>query len=121
MPQFTDKAVIYASKEDGCWIAHTLRTDQIGTGDCVVEALADVIKAVDEVVALADQDASVAVFRRASPRVCRMAQAAAKLPKEIYEIAHRRARGTWPKEIIEPAFKAKRKKFLAEMTELSMA
>jgi len=119
--RFADKVVIYESREDGCWIAHSLRTDQIGTGDCVVEALADAIKAIDELVALAEEDGSVALFRPAPAKIRRMAETAAKLPREVYEIAHRRARNTWPREIIEPAFKPKRKRFCAEIEEAATA
>lgn len=48
-----DTCVIYYSREDKCWVAHSVRTDQIGMGDCVVHALADLMRAVEQVLRIA--------------------------------------------------------------------
>jgi hypothetical protein len=36
-----ETVVIFHSKEDQCWIAHGLHTDQIGTGESMLKALED--------------------------------------------------------------------------------
>ena len=93
-----DKVVIYQSKEDGGWIAHSLRTDQIGYGDSIVDALADVMKAVDQVCRAAEQDPTLAYLRDAPKLMKRLFKNAKPLPKEIYEVAHRKVHGQWPKD-----------------------
>lgn len=113
-----DIAVIYRSDEDGVWVAHSLRTDQIGTGDGVVDALADLLRAIDTVWEIARADKSVAFLREAPKDIQRLSKSAKRLPAEIYEVAHKLARGQWPAEI-EPTFEVKRgsKKFFAEIKE----
>ena len=96
---FLDEIVVYHSDEDGCWIAHSLRTDQIGTGDCVVHALADGLRAVQQVRDLAETDNAIAVMREAPAEVQALAQTAARLPGEIYEIAHKMVSGEWPADL----------------------
>jgi len=98
MAGIREQFVIYYSKEDGCWLAHGLRTDEIGTGDCVVDAVADFIKAFDQILRLAEREGDVDIFRDAPEHVRQMAKTAKPLPGEIFEIAHRRARGDWPRE-----------------------
>ena len=102
--------VIYESREDGCWIAHGIRSDQIGTGDSVVEALADAIRAVGQVVSLANEDPTIEPFRGAPARIRKMAERAAPLPGEIFEIAHKMATGEWPREWDPPAQRRLRQK-----------
>lgn len=94
--RFDDTVVIYHSDEDGCWIAHSLRADQIGTGDRIVDALADLIKAMDQVCRLAARDPSVAYLRDAPPEVQERARSSSPLPREINEVAYRMARGDGP-------------------------
>jgi hypothetical protein len=91
-----DTLVIYRSQEDGCWIAHSLRTDQVGVGDRIVVALADAIKAVHQVSDLAAGDSTIRLRREAPPDVQEMARRAKPLPREIYEIAHKMVHGQWP-------------------------
>jgi hypothetical protein len=91
-----DACVIYYSREDRCWIAHGLRTDQIGTGDCVVHALADLMIALQELADLAAEDPSIAMLREAPPAVQKKARSAQPLPRELYEIAHKIVHGEWP-------------------------
>jgi hypothetical protein len=62
---FTDSAFIYCSAEDGCWIAHSLRNDQSRTGIDMAHALVDLIQGFDNVLALADEDDSIAYLREA--------------------------------------------------------
>lgn len=117
IPPFRDAAVIFFSQEDGCWIAHSLRTDQCGTGVGIAYALADLIRAVDQVCEIAREDETVAYLREAPQDIQKMAATGKKLPREIYEVAHKMARGQWP-ENIEPEFKAQDDQaFTAEVCE----
>lgn len=91
-----ETCVIYESRKDKCWIAHSLRTDQIGTGRDIIEALADLLCAVDQLLELAQEEPDIEVFRAAPASIQNKAATATRLPQEIYEIAHRKARGDWP-------------------------
>jgi hypothetical protein len=95
---FPDQCVIYYAPEDKCWVAHSVRTDQIGTGDCIVDALASLLRAVDFVVEDAVQDHTLAVLREAPKEIQDMLNTAKLLPKEAFEIAHKMARGKWPQD-----------------------
>lgn len=106
---------IYESRKDKCWIAHSLRTDQIGTGDNVVEALADLLLAVDQLLELAQEERDIEVFRPAPAAIQNKVKTAKRLPKEIYEIAHRKARGDWPVDIDVSV--PKRGRFVTQLTE----
>lgn len=103
IPPFEDMAVLYHSADDNCWIAHSLRTDQIGTGGDMGEALEELIRGIDQLLAIADSDATVAYLREAPTAIQDLAKHSKKLPAEIYEVAHKRARGCWPEDI-QPAF-----------------
>jgi hypothetical protein len=91
-----ETCVIYESAEDGCWVAHGLRTDQIGTGDCVVDALVDFIRALDQIIKVAGREKNVELYRPAPPEIRAKAKTAKKLPREICEIAHKTLCGKWP-------------------------
>jgi len=101
---FPDQVAVYHSEEDGCWIAHSLRTDQIGTGARIVDALADLIRGMVAFLELASADKTINLFRDAPPEVQEIAKRSKALPGEIFEVAHKMATGQWPKEI-EPDFK----------------
>ncbi len=94
-----DSFVIYWSKEDECWVAHSLNYDEFGTGGRIVEALADGLAAVDQVIRAAARDPEIDVFRLAPSSILNMSKKADRLPYEFYEIAHKMARGEWPKEL----------------------
>jgi hypothetical protein len=91
-----DAYLIYECPDDRVWVAHNLYADQIGTGDNIVEALADCMKAVEQVIALAAHDPSVVAWREAPEDVQRQARNARQLPQKMYEVAYKKARGTWP-------------------------
>jgi hypothetical protein len=97
--KFNETLVIFFSDEDRRWIAHGLHTDQIGDGDSVIAALEDAIRAVDAVISVAHDDPTVEVLREAPADIQAKARTSTPLPREIYEIAHRRARGDWPDEV----------------------
>lgn len=110
-----ETCLIYESRKDKCWIAHSLRTDQIGTGQDIIDALSDLLCAVDQLLELAQEEPDIEVFRPAPASIQNKAAAARRLPNEIYEIAHRKARGDWPFdiEITIP----KRGRFVTKFTE----
>jgi len=117
---FVDTCVIYFSKTDECWIAHSLRTDQIGTGNCIINALADSLLAVSQVAIAAKEDSTLTLFREAPRAILNKAKTAEELPREMYEIAHKMAHGSWPDEI-EPAFHSKHHPFVTEIYEAAVA
>jgi hypothetical protein len=96
---FSETLVIYYSVEDQRWIAHGLHTDQIGDGDSVIAAIEDALRGINAVQTIAHDDPSVEFWREAPPDIQAMAHAAQSLPREIYEIAHRRAHGRWPNDV----------------------
>jgi hypothetical protein len=86
--QFLDVAVIYPSpNEKGKWVAHSIETDQIGVGECVLDAYVELLRAVRALLSAAERDSSIQVLRRAPDEVCAMLMTARKLPDEIVEIA----------------------------------
>ena len=88
--------VIYWSKSDDLWVSHCLRTDQIGLGPGPVYALADMMKAVKQVMAVAVEDKTVQPWREAPERVQAMFAKGEKLPKEMVEVAYKMVHGDWP-------------------------
>jgi hypothetical protein len=105
IPSFQESAVIYFSPEDNCWIANGLVTDQVGTGVDMGRALADLICGVDRLIQLAREDETIEYIREAPAEIRAMTAHSKPLPREIYEVAHKIARGEWPSEI-EPTFMA---------------
>jgi hypothetical protein len=90
--------VIYFSQEDNCWIAHSLKTDQLGTGERIVDALADVLKAIHLIRDEAAKDRSLALYRDAPREIQQMFKKAKSLPGEIFEVAHKMVHGEWPRD-----------------------
>ena len=91
--------LIFWSKEDGMWIAHGLYTDQLGTGDSVLEALTDYLRAVDQIIAVVSEDPGGAqLMHRAPQEIFDQCEGAEMVPLETYEIAHKRALGVFPDE-----------------------
>ena len=95
-PTIEDKCVVYWSRQDSMWVSHSLRTDQIGVGGCVLDALVDLMKGVNSLLAIAAEDETVKVLREAPARIQNLAKNAEPLPKELYEIAYRKVHGDWP-------------------------
>ena len=96
MEGFKDTAIIYHSVEDGCWIAHSLRTDQIGTGEDMIQAFADLIRGIDGLLEIAGEDETIAYLREAPEEIQGLAEKSGQLPKEMYEIAHKLERTEQP-------------------------
>lgn len=97
--ELREAAVVYWSKPDRRWIAHGLRTDQIGAGESPIRALADLMLALDQVVAEAARQ-NISALRPAPPAIRRLASRGKALPVEVYRIAERIARGDWPADLV---------------------
>ena len=116
--RFEDTLVIYHSADDRCWIAHSLETDQVGTGNSIVDAMADAIKAVHQVFALAREDRTIAYRRRAPREIFAIRKHAKRLPGEFFEVAHKKVHGKWPQNLkLDIAPKAGSDAFTAEIRE----
>ena len=115
VPTAQDACVIYYSRDDHCWIAHGLHTDQVGTGDCVLHALADLMTALQQVAELAAEDPSITMLREAPRSVQRQAETAKPLPRELYEIAHKMVHGEWPDSIEVRIAPKRRQRFKTEL------
>jgi len=97
--KFKDRCVIYESAADKCWIAHSLGTDQIGTGDCVLDALVDLMRAIHTLLEIAAEEDGITIFREAPAAIRQKTEDAQPLPGEIYEIAHKMVTGDWPSDL----------------------
>ncbi len=92
--RFLDLVVIY--KEYGKWVAHSVETDQIGVDDDIVKAVAGLIKAVESVLQLADEDPTIMSLRKAPQEIIDKAHKATRLPNSIYDLACDYNSGTFP-------------------------
>jgi hypothetical protein len=116
----SDVCLVRWSKEDNCYVAHSMQTDQVGTGDCIVHALADLMRAVRDLLDLAAHDPSIQVLKPAPAEFQRMVKHAKMLPREVYEIAHKMVHGKWPPDLT-PNFFATDKPFKAELEDPALA
>jgi hypothetical protein len=87
---FKDECVIYYSQEDRAWIAHSLYTDQLGYGDCVVDAIVDLLVGTRNILALYEKDPDIEVQRQAPPEIQRYRESAQRLPDVLWEVAQAR-------------------------------
>ena len=61
--QFVDTWLIYRSDEDpGLWVAHSLNTDQLALGDCVVEAMVALKRVMAALLEMAAEDPTVEII-----------------------------------------------------------
>jgi len=101
-----DRCIVYYSRKDRTWIAHSLHTDQIGTGDSLLSALTDLLRGVQNLVTLAETNKDIALWREAPKKIKDRAKKARTMPQELYSVAYKRLIGKWPDEIrvfAEPA------------------
>jgi len=57
------EAVIFFSKEDKCFISHSIDCDQIGMGETKLEAIKDLGRALKSCYELAQKDKTIAFYR----------------------------------------------------------
>ncbi|MBM4023850.1 MAG: hypothetical protein FJ280_00360 [Planctomycetes bacterium] len=94
---FVDTCLIYFDSADKTWIAHSLETDQVGVGDCVVDALVDLMTGTRNLLELARRDKTIAVFRKAPREIVSRAKKAKPLPDVVFQIALERFTNNLPK------------------------
>ena len=84
---FKDECLIYYSDQDRSWIAHSLQTDQLGYGDCVVDAIVDLLIGTKNLLELKKKDAEIEIFHQAPPEIVEEYGKAKPLPDVLWEIA----------------------------------
>ncbi len=106
-----DEAVIYYSRSDGCWIAHSLNTDQVATGESVLEAYVELLSVIESLLSLAQEDKDILVVRKAPENILELADRAQPLPSDLYDYAYKKLHGTWPSGyelgFVKPPLKSK--------------
>ena len=117
MTSFNDTCIMYFSKVDNTWIAHSLHTDQIGTGNNLLDALIDIMIGLNDLIALKNKDKSILLFREAPEKIQKLDQKAKHLPEEISRIAFRKIHGDWPKGLKFSVDSIKKHCLRAEITE----
>jgi len=96
-----DIAVIYFSPADESWVAHSVYTDQLGLGLTPTKALAELMRLVDKLLAMASTDDSIEYLRKAPEEVIDRLKKCKPFPLEWFEVAHNIARGTYPDGSVE--------------------
>ena len=95
---FIDTWVFYESEhEPGMWVAHSLNTDQIGMGTCVLDAYVALHRAMHVLLQAAASDPRIDAFRPAPSEIRRIRHHARPLPREVIEIAEMRMQGKRPR------------------------
>ncbi len=85
---FGDIIVLYPSVDDvepGLWVAHSARTDQVGVGHDLIEAIRELALSVRTLLEEAAKDPTVRVEQPAPLEVLRKLQGATSLPKPLLE------------------------------------
>jgi len=87
MDAFEDILVIFPSEgdvEEGLWVAHSVRTDQVGVGHDPIEAVRELAACVRELLLEAASDDRVRVEQLAPAEVIRRISGARPLPEEAW-------------------------------------
>jgi len=117
--ELTDTFVIYPSEqEEGFWVAHSLNTDQIGTGECVLDAFVALLRALRILLAEAEKNPNLRLLNPAPKDVRDRRKHARQLPLEIIEIASMTLDGKPPAEAPPPPYGG-RCRFLAASVDLA--
>lgn len=94
---FRDEFIIYYSKEDASWVAHSLHTDQMGFGDCVVDALVDLMIGLHNLLNLAKRE-KVQVLFEAPDDIKEFVRTAKPIAECILQIAIEKFQNRIPPE-----------------------
>ncbi len=84
---FRDECLIYYSVKDKSWIAHSLCTDQLGYGDCVVNAIIDLLIGTKNLLELKRKDPEIEIFCKAPKEILNRRKKAKPLPPVLWEVA----------------------------------
>lgn len=93
---FPDHFVVYRSTEEEDerrYVAHSIRTDQVGMGDDMEEAIVDLFAALRTLFAEAERDPRVVVAQKAPEEVVDRFLESPRLPDEIWSRVFSRLRG----------------------------
>ena len=96
---FRDECLIYYSEQDKSWVAHSLKTDQLGYGDCVVNAIVDLLVGTQNLLELQRKDPDVEVLCPAPAEIVKLGKKASPLPEVLWEVALDRFLKKLPYEI----------------------
>lgn len=116
MKPTTDEFLVYYSTTDHVWLAHSFRTDQIGSGDCMLEAIESLLRGIKTIMSLAEKDPDIEVYHEAPADIQAKAKNAKNLPFEFIEIAYKRVHGNWPKGVPVHSTPSERVRFTASVT-----
>ena len=119
MKKHDDQILVYYSHREAAWFAHSFRTDQIGCGDCVLEAIESLLRGIKAIMELAEKDDDIEIWHEAPASVQAKAKNAKKLPYEFIEIAHKRVHGIWPKELPLQATPPENARFISNIDDLA--
>jgi len=115
---FADECLLYYSRSDSCWIAHSLHTDQIGIGTDVITALSKLIEVISSLIIFSKTHQDTVIHREAPIAIQKRIEKAVPLPNELCEIAYKRTLGEWPKEIKLLAEPTKKRALIAKITKI---
>ena len=91
---FVDLCLIYQDEDvPGQWIGHSLNTDHVAVGDCVLDAYMALERVLHALWQEANADPRVRLFSRAPQAVRDRLKHARPLPKELLEIAELKRSG----------------------------
>ena len=110
-----DSILVYYSRQDRAWFAHSLQTDQIGCGDGILEAIESLLRGIMTIMEMRKADPSIEAWHEAPPAIQAKVKNAKPLPYEFVEIAHRRVHGDWPKELPLQSTPSQRARFAGEL------
>lgn len=89
MKGFKELVVVYPSSDQGVdgevWVAHSLRTDQVGVGQDPVEAVRDLCFAVKTLLEEAESDKTVRVEQPAPIEILERYHGAQPMPDELWK------------------------------------
>lgn len=92
--QFLDLCLIYEDEDTpGRWVAHSLNTDHVATGNNVISAMMALGRVLDALFSAARQDPKIRVFSPAPAEIRNRVMHARPLPLELLEILELKRQG----------------------------
>jgi hypothetical protein len=78
-----DEILVYYSRQDRVWFAHSLQTDQIGCGDGILEAIESLLRGIKTILEMRKADPSIEVLHDAPAAIRSKFKNAKPLPCEF--------------------------------------
>lgn len=82
------EAIVYNSKEDNCFVAHSINCDQLGTGDTKEQAIRDLGVGLKNWYNLCEEDETLAFYSDAPPEIQQALEKAKSNPDKHKLIIH---------------------------------